>query len=452
MSSSLATAAPLPAVAPASRPADPLLEPTFSAALDASLDPAWLADRRRAAWRQFATRAIPTRKDERWRFATLQGLSLDGFHVPAAAPTGAVAPDLKQRSALVPAVAQLTFADDYLLDHAPLPAELARKGVIFLPLAEAVVRHPELLREHLFTHDRALGGDKFLGLHQAHTRAGTFLYVPDGVEIPETFVTTHWAATPGAAIFPHTLIIAGANTTINFLDFYASASPAGAALAVGAATVLAGPGSRVFRKSIQNLNTDSLAFQMDTSLGERDATVKNITVHLGARRSRFENQARLIGPGAHLKLYALTIGTAKQEFDQRTFQDHVAPRATSDLLYKNALLDDARSIFAGMIRVEPATEETDAYQQNRNLLLGPAAEANSLPGLEIMNCNVRCTHGATTGRIDPEQFFYLRSRGIPRDIAYQLLVFGFFEEVIEKVENAPLSELLHTLVRQKFAK
>jgi Fe-S cluster assembly protein SufD len=449
MPSSLATEQPA-AAAPLAA-ADPLLEPTFSAALDAVREPVWLTDRRRAAWRQFATRAIPTRKDERWRFANLQGLSLDGFQIPASAPSGVLAADLKTRSAFVPPVAQLTFADGHLLDRAPLPAELARKGVIFLPLAEAIAQFPELLREHLFTHDRALGGDKFLGLHQAHARAGAFLYVPAGVEIPETFVAAHWAS-PGAAIFPHTLIVAGANSVVNFLDFYASASPAGAALAIGAATVLAGPGSRVYRKSIQNLNTESLAFQMDTSVGERDANVKNITVHLGAKRSRFENQARLVGPGSHLKLYALTIGTAAQEFDQRTFQDHVAPRATSDLLYKNALLDDARSIFAGMIRVEPAAEETDAYQQNRNLLLGPAAEANSLPGLEIMNCNVRCTHGATTGRIDPAQLFYLRSRGIPRAIAYQLLVFGFFEEVIEKVENPALSELLHTLVRQKFAK
>ncbi|MGA2052080.1 MAG: SufD family Fe-S cluster assembly protein [Opitutales bacterium] len=450
MPPTLATEVPAPAAPPVA--ADPLLESAFAAALDHSGEPAWLADRRRAAWREFSTRAIPVRKDERWRFATLQGLSLDGFHLPSAAPAGPLAADLKSRSALVPAVAQLTFADDHLLDRSPLPAELARQGVIFLPLAEAIARHPDLLREHLFANDRALGGEKFLGLHQAHTRAGAFLYVPAGVEIPATFVAAHWAATPGAALFPHTLIVAGANSIVNFLDYYDSAAPAGSALVIGSATVLAGPGAKVFRKSIQNLNTESLSFQMDTALGERDADVKSIGVHLGARRARVESQARLVGPGARLRLYGLTIGRGAQEFDQRTFQDHVAPRATSDLLFKNALLDDARSIFAGMIRVEPAAEETDAYQQNRNLLLGPAAEANSLPGLEIMNCNVRCTHGATTGRVDPAQLFYLRSRGIPRAIAYQLLVFGFFEEVIEKVENAPLADLLHALVRQKFEK
>jgi Fe-S cluster assembly protein SufD len=430
---------------------DPLQEPAFAASLARHAEPAWLVERRRAAWHEFTSRTAPTHKDERWRFASLQSLSLEGFHIPSAAASADLTSAAKSRSALVPAVAQLTFADDHLVDHAALPAALAQKGVIFLPLAEAIAKYPELVREHLFAHNRALGGEKFLGLHQAHTRAGAFLYVPAGVEIPETFVAAHWAATPGAALFPHTLIVVGANSVVNFLDFYGSANP-GASLVVGAATVLAGPGAKVFRKSVQNLNLESLAFQMDASVGDRDADVKNITVHLGARRARFENHARLVGAGAHLKLYALTIGRGSQEFDQRTFQDHAAPRATSDLLYKNALLDDARSIFAGMIRVEPNAEETDAYQQNRNLLLGPSAEANSLPGLEIMNCNVRCTHGATTGRIDPEQFFYLRARGIPAATAYQLLVFGFFEEIIDKVENEPLADLLHALVREKFAK
>jgi Fe-S cluster assembly protein SufD len=439
-------------VAPRPSAAAPLPATAFPAALTHSGEPAWLVERRRAAWHEFTTRAIPTRKDERWRFANLAGFSIEGFQSVAAVPDAATIADLRTRSALVPAVAQLTFANDHLIDRSPLPADLARQGVLFLPLAEAIAQYPELLREHLFRHDRALGGDKFLGLHQASTRAGAFLYVPAGVQIPGTFAVAHWAVGSGVAVYPHTLVVAGANSAVDLLDFYGSATTSGAALLAGAATVLAGPGSRIFRKSIQNLNTESLVFQMDTTHGGRDADVKNIAVHLGAHRARFENQARLVGAGAHLKLYALTVGDGKQEFDQRTFQDHVAPHATSDLLYKNALLDEARSIFAGMIRVEPEAAETDAYQQNRNLLLGPNAEANSLPGLEIMNNNVRCTHGATTGRVDPEQLFYLRSRGIPRAAASQLLIFGFFEEVIDKVENAPLADLLHALVCAKLEK
>jgi Fe-S cluster assembly protein SufD len=439
--------------------ASPLQDATFAAAQAAALEPSWLIERRRVAWEFVRTRldqagsrlAVPA-KDEKWRFSGERGwVMADARLEPASgsvAPSGAFADAVKQ----LPAAANLIFEDGQLASRATLPVELSRKGVIFLPLAEAIRLHPELLREHLFQHDRALGGDIFLKLHQAYARTGAFLFVPDGVEIAETFIAAHGASTTGLTLFPHTLIVAGRNAVVNFLDYYGNGPAAGETWVAGASTVMAGPGAKVFRKSVQNLNLESHSFQVDTTAGDRDADVKNISVHLGARRARFENQVRLLGSGAHLKLYALTIADGQQEFDQRTFQDHVAPHTTSDLLYKNALLDEARTIFAGMIRVERDAAETDAYQQNRNLLLNAAAEANSLPGLEIMNNNVRCTHGATTSRLDPEELFYLRSRGISRQIAYQLLVFGFFEEVIQKVENENLAELLRQLVREKFSK
>ena len=175
----------------------------------------------------------------------------------------------------------------------------------------------------------------------------------------------------------------------------------------------------MFRKSIQNLHGHCRSYQDDTVICGRDANVKNISVHLGAQRARYESYSKLNGPGANLELCALTIANGKQEFDQRTFQDHAAPRATSNLLFKNALLDETRTIFAG---------------------------------LEIQNQNVRCTHGATTSRLDPEELFYLRSRGIPLRQAYQLLVFGFFEEIIQKVGNEALAELLRKLAREKLEK
>ncbi len=272
------------------------------------------------------------------------------------------------------------------------------------------------------------------------------------MDIPEPFFAAHWTTSPSATVFPHTLIVAGENSKIHFLDYYGSAFAHNSAWVAGAATIIAGTGAIVFRKSVQNLHSQALAYQCDSIICGRDAEVKNIAVHLGSKRSRYESYSKLAGPGAHLELCALSIATGNQEFDQRTFQDHAAPRGTSNLLYKNALLDESRTIFAGMIRVEPGAEETDAYQQNRNLLLNPTAEADSLPGLEIQNQNVRCTHGATTSRLDPEELFYLRSRGIPKNVAYQLLVFGFFEEVIQKVELEALAELLRQLAREKFAK
>ncbi len=436
----------------------PALEAVFQAELAQAREPKWLADSRREAW----TRAnldgkisesgiVVGKSDERWRFSGHKGWSLEGA-LRAKNKYAGKLPDIFAGGHPLDCAGKLTYADDILAAQTPVSAELARQGVIFLPLAEAIAKHPELVREHLFKHDHALGGGKFLALHQAYARAGTFLYVPDNVEVPATFFVTHWAATPGAALFPHTLIIAGANATVNFLDYFGSVNTTSEAWVAGAATIIAGSGARVFRKSVQNLNGHTLSYQDDTVICGRDSDVRNIAVHLGAQRARYESYSKLNGPGSNLELCALTIASGRQEFDQRTFQDHAAPRAKSNLLYKNALLDESRTIFAGMIRVEPGAEETDAYQQNRNLLLNPAAEADSLPGLEIQNQNVRCTHGATTSRLDPEELFYLRSRGLPKNTAYQLLVFGFFEEVIQRVENEALAELLRKLAREKFGK
>jgi Fe-S cluster assembly protein SufD len=441
-------------VAPAVGAGSPALEATFGAELAEAREPKWLAELRQEAWARanrdgaMAEQGITVdKKDERWRFSGHKGWSLAG----AMRVRNKFAGTLPH--ALTGSIAgQLTFADDLLINPSPIARELADKGVIFLPLAEAIAKHPDLVSEHLFKHDRALGGGKFLALHQAYARAGTFLFVPDNVEIPATLVAAHWTAAPGAALFPHTLIVAGANTTVNFLDFYGSTSNNDSGWVAGAATIIAGPGARVFRKSVQNLHGHCRSYQDDTIICGRDANVKNISVHLGAQRARYESYSKLNGPGANLELCALTIASGTQEFDQRTFQDHAAPRATSNLLFKNALLDETRTIFAGMIRVEPGAEETDAYQQNRNLLLNLAAEADSLPGLEIQNQNVRCTHGATTSRLDPEELFYLRSRGLPLRLAYQLLVFGFFEEVIQKVGNPDLAELLRKLAREKLEK
>jgi Fe-S cluster assembly protein SufD len=149
-------------------------------------------------------------------------------------------------------------------------------------------------------------------------------------------------------------------------------------------------------------------------------------------------------------MLSLTVARDDQEFDQRTLQIHQAPNTRSDLLYKNALLQKARTIFSGLIVVDPDAQKTDAYQSNRNLMLSDEAEANSLPGLEIQANDVRCTHGATTSRIDPEQEFYLQTRGIPKRAADELLTFGFFEEVLNRLSQDDLHAALRTLIQTNF--
>ncbi|OYV45871.1 MAG: hypothetical protein B7X06_04055 [Verrucomicrobia bacterium 21-51-4] len=158
------------------------------------------------------------------------------------------------------------------------------------------------------------------------------------------------------------------------------------------------------------------------------------------------------GPGSEALLSSLTVAEGSEQFDQRSLQVHQAPNAKSDLLYKNALLDQSRTIFSGMIVVEPDAQRTDAYQTNRNLLLNPEAEAVSLPGLEIEANDVKCSHGATSSQLDPEELFYMQARGMPLPIAQELLVTGFFEEVIERIGHEELANHVREHVRKKLLK
>jgi Fe-S cluster assembly protein SufD len=191
--------------------------------------------------------------------------------------------------------------------------------------------------------------------------------------------------------------------------------------------------------------------QMNTTTVDHDGSAMSLNLHLGGKYSRFESLSRLIGEGARSDLLAVSVANGEQEFDARTLQDHVSPHTASDLLYKNALDDRARCTFGGLIRVEPHAHFTDAYQKVRNLLLSDDSEANSMPGLEILADNVRCTHGATSGQIDEEEMFYLRSRGIPPAMARQLVVTGFLNEVIQRLEQPAIESALQQLIEEKFA-
>ncbi|MFP4203869.1 MAG: Fe-S cluster assembly protein SufD [Opitutales bacterium] len=425
-----------------------LEQPAFSQT--ATGEPDWLTERRRNGHELFERLPMPSAKDEMWRFASVGRLSIEGF-----APVTAIAQDkreaLAQRSSLVSERAgRLVHVDDALAAFEPLDPELTEKGVVYLPLAQAIKERPDLLEDTFLRESTGLGSRKFFGLHASRVHAGCVLYIPKGVVIDKPIVNYHWSSAPGAAVFPHTLVIAEDNAEVAVVDVFFSDTTENEALSVGVSNIHAGAGARIFRKVIQNWNEKTVSFQLDTTVAERDSQVKNLAVNIGAERARFENQVRIEGPGADVKMYSLTVAEERQEFDQRTHQIHNAPNSFSDLLYKNALLDNSRTIFSGLIQVAENAQQTDAYQTNRNLLLDPTAESNALPGLEIQANDVKCSHGATTGNVDEDQIFYMMSRGIPRRIAMQLMVFGFFEEVIRKVESEELAENLRGLIRGKF--
>ncbi|MDR0901266.1 MAG: Fe-S cluster assembly protein SufD [Opitutaceae bacterium] len=418
--------------------------------------PKWWLDTKQAAWSRFLASPMPARTDERWRFSDTTALALDGYHLalPATpAPAGAPAPHPAFRIPhSLARAAEISFVNNHLARRSPLPADLASKGVIFCPLEEAIARHPGLIRAWLQKHDVALGSEKFTALNTALASSGALLYVPKNTAVPAPFLVGHAVSGPGAAVFPHTLAILEDNARATLVEYFTSAGPDARQFASGVNDLHAGPGAQLAYIGAQTWSANTLAFQTNSIVAQRDARILSLNIHLGGRHARHESHSRLQGPGAHSEMLALTIAAAAQQFDQRTLQTHQAPGTSSNLLYKNALLDSAKTIFSGLIIVEPDAQKTDAYQSNRNLMLSDDAEAHSLPGLEIQANDVRCTHGATSARIPAEQEFYLRSRGINPESARELLIAGFFEEVLDKLENEELHATLASLLQTKFKK
>ncbi|MBI2513866.1 MAG: Fe-S cluster assembly protein SufD [Opitutae bacterium] len=422
--------------------------------------PAWWLERKRAAYARFAALPMPKRTDEGWRFSNYGALTLDGFSLPAPVKLA----DLRHAALDITGAGTLVLANHRVALAEALPADLVQRGVIFDTLQNALLKHGELVREHLLTQPSKLGSEKFAALHEAFLEDGAFIYVPKNVEVPLPIGVFHYAAGANAAAFPHTLVVADENAKVTVADFFRSSETVGAdlrrdpnaadsaprQLIVGGNDLFAGHGAQITYVAMQDWSRDALSLQFNATVARRDARVLSLNLHAGARQARHESFSQLQAPGAHSEMLALTIARDTQEFDQRTLQIHQAPNTSSNLLYKNALLDQAKTIFSGLIVVDPDAQKTDAYQSNRNLMLSDDAEAHSLPGLEIQANDVRCTHGATSARIPAEQEFYLQSRGIAKAQADELLVFGFFEEVLGKIENEQLHDKLSEIIRSKF--
>src|SRR5213596_2579482 len=414
--------------------------------------PEWFRDRQRVAWKQFQALPNPTRKDQLWRFSNVDLLNLTPFKFGGALPDKERNAILEQSRGLDKVAARLIFAGDQLIERDVVSDQLKKRGVIFQPLERAIVEHRELFRKHFMSQPAILGSAKFAALHQALVSSGTFLYVPRGVEIELPVEIFHWLNSENASVFPHLLLVTDELAKVTVIEHFCSLDPQSPGFACGVNDLVAGPGAKVTYVCAQNWAENVVALQMNTTTVDHDASAMSLNLHIGSRYSRFESLSRLSGEGGRSDLLAVAVAKHQQEFDARTLQDHISPHTASDLLYKNSLDDRARTIFGGLIRVEPHAHFTDAYQKVRNLLLSDDAEANSMPGLEILADNVRCTHGATSGQIDEDELFYLRTRGIPVPVAHRLIVTGFLDEVVQRLDHPAISEHLHRLIEGKFAK
>ena len=423
----------------------------------ANLEVDWFKEAQAAAWNRYLELPLPVRTDEKWRFANVQRLKDIGDYHAAASNVRDSQAIAEKSHRLEKVAGRIILADDNLAAPVELADGLAEKGVIFTTLCDAIVKHSELVRETFMKESPELGSDKLEALanlprcpHVALLRNGIFLYIPDNVEIEDPFVAYNWAVTDKGALFPHTLFVTGNHAKATLIEFQEGASTETSHLVVANAHLHAGNGSQPNHTIVQNWNLNTLSFQLNTNNAQADTVSKSTLINVGSVQARQEIHGKIYGSGSNVELYALNVPTGTQEFDQRTLQTHIAPHSRSDLLFKNALVDKSRTIFSGLIIVGEEAQQTDAYQTNNNLMLSEDCEANSLPGLEIKANDVKCSHGATTGRIVDSELFYFLARGIPRKKAQELMVFGYFEEIVAKLDNPELANYVRELVQHKF--
>jgi Fe-S cluster assembly protein SufD len=370
---------------------------------------------RAAALASYQALPLPTTSDEHWRFTDLAGFDPDAFvsngHQPG------LAPDVSMLDIETGGVARASAAG--------IEIERAPDGIAFEPLVE----HPRL-------GELVGASEKFAAHNAALWQHGLLVVVPKGVELEQPLYVRIAGAT-----FWRLLVVAEPGARFSLIEEYVSPTDE-PSYSNSVVELHVGDGAKLEYVSLQNLSRETWHFATHHARVERDAELDWIAGGFGSKRGKTWIQNDLSGPGATSRVTGAYFADGTQHLDYDTFQEHAAPSTTSDFAFKGALRDEATAVWRGMIRVERDAQKTNAYQENRNLMLSPTAHAVPIPGLEILANDVRCTHGATVGRVDREQLFYLMSRGLSRSEAERLIVRGFFQDVLDRIDLDPVREAL----------
>jgi Fe-S cluster assembly protein SufD len=416
--------------------------------------PDWAHQRRRDAAARLSGLALPDRRDEHWMRTDLRAFHPEQWAEAIARPAtaGSLPPALLEEAVRVAAgpgaaafagrVASLdgTVVRDESAD------DLAARGVLFGPCERILASHGEALRETWFSaiDSRA---DWFAALHAAFHRGGAVLFVPAGVRLSAPLHVLS-AITPGGVDTGHVLVVLGEGAEATVITETAGGGEAAtdAGLHCGGTEIVVGRRASLRIVNLQNWNRGVWHFARQRAVVEEGGRLQWTLAALGSRLSQVQQDVALVGRGAEAQVNGVMFTEARQQLVYNTLQHHVAPGCRSDLLYKGALQDRSRLVWRGMIKVDPAAQKTDGYQRNDNLMLSKEARADSIPGLEIEADDVRCTHGATSGRVDDEQIFYARSRGLSADEAARLVVAGFFQQVFDRITIPPVREALSAAI------
>jgi Fe-S cluster assembly protein SufD len=361
---------------------------------------------------------VPDTTEEHWRFTDLRGFDPDSFTANGAASVAR--PD---------SMLELDVAGAAYVGEAGIEIERAPEGITFAPLDETHERLGDLV---------GWTDDKFAAHNAAAWEHGLLVHVPKGVQLERPLYIRVANAVEGGSLFWRLLVIAEEGSRFSLVEEYASASPSLGGYSNAVVELFVEQAAKLEYVSLQNLSQETWHFASHHARVERDAELDWVTGAFGSKKGKVRIQNDLAGPGATSRVTGAYFADSDQHLDYDTFQEHIAPDTESDFAFKGALRDTATAVWRGMIRVERDAQKTNAYQECRNLMLSPTTHAVPIPGLEILANDVRCTHGATVSRVDREQLFYLMARGLPRAEAERLIVRGFFQDVLDRIELEPV--------------
>ncbi|MCZ7547490.1 MAG: Fe-S cluster assembly protein SufD [Anaerolineae bacterium] len=415
-------------------PAVPYTRADIEALSQQMKEPGWVTEKRLAAWDVFEATPWPSTNDEPWRRTDYRHLRWDEA-TPRHSVNGVVLRDIPedhrapligaQQGGMVAHVGEKVVARE-------IADALASRGVIFTDLSTAVREHSDLVREHFMTHAVVPEQGKFAALNAAMWTHGVFLYVPRGVHVELPPHSVMWAPHVGATL-GHILVVVEDGADVTYLHEYASPTLEQQSLYVGVTELIVKDNAQLRFVSLQEWGAHTFVFTHQRARVGRDARLDWMMGAMGGRFNKDFLEIELDGQGSWARMSGLYFAQGNQFMDLDTQQNHNAPHTTSDLLFKGALADTARTVWQGMIRALPGAQKTDGFQANRNLLLSSKARADSIPGLEIEADDVRCTHAAALSQMEEEPIFYLMSRGVPRHEAERLIVNGFFVPILERV-------------------
>ena len=385
----------------------------------ATTEPDWLTERRRKGASLARELELPTPKSKGWEFTDLSELDLDSF---AAAP------------------GEVIGIEDGV-DSADGPP-------VVMPLAEAAGQLGDLVEERFGS--IVSSDDPFVARNERDWTHGVLVYVPRGQRLEEPLRLSVLQDGDGSTAW-RALIVLEEDAQAEVWERYESTSADSEGLFNGVVELVVGPGANLRYICEQELSDRTWVFATQRAELARDASLEWVALGFGSARGKVRMETKLDGPGSSAKVTGAYAGAGRQHLDFDTTQEHAAAHTTSDLAFRGVLADRATAVWRGMIRVDPGAQQTDAFQESRNLLLSKRAHADAIPGLEIEANDVRCTHAAAVAQVDRDQLFYLRSRGMPEPRAKRLIIDGFLQELAERTSEGPLREALSEALDRRLA-